>query len=278
MKRGLLPLNSDSTRCGGFGGIVAKILRPHSQTLQSVHASKFGRCDVPVKVVQCSNLVMYHSKPKKHHFLSLSASCSKSCLTKWGEVPPNKISPFLRDCLPEFGYQAVSPYKCDCEVLNESNNSRDLLKVDISRWLRNRSSLIFSRIPLVVMPRAWDNGGKWASNRRLTTNVRLTPSNRNPLDKASTKDRAQYYINLAKLAEKGKITSVFFTDGYGSHEVYESSASANLIGGGHVGQLDPVPFVSPMALATETVGIVVTGSSSYLSECVSFFHPNPDPQ
>ncbi|KAE9370899.1 hypothetical protein N431DRAFT_468911 [Stipitochalara longipes BDJ] len=88
---------------------------------------------------------------------------------------------------------------------------------------------------------------------------------RNSLDKASTKDRAQYYINLAKLAEKGKITSVFFTDGYGSHEVYESSASANLIGGGHVGQLDPVPFVAPMALATEMVGIVVTGSSSYLN-------------
>lgn len=42
---------------------------------------------------------------------------------------------------------------------------------------------------------------------------------RNPLDKASTKDRAQYYVNLAKLAKKGKITSVFFTDGYGRHAV-----------------------------------------------------------
>lgn len=86
------------------------------------------------------------------------------------------------------------------------------------------------------------------------------------MDQAPKKDRAQYYINLAKLAEKGKVTTVFFTDGYGSHEVYEQSASANLIGGGHVGALDPVVYVAPMALATETVGIVVTGSSSYLSK------------
>ena len=88
---------------------------------------------------------------------------------------------------------------------------------------------------------------------------------RNPLDKASTKDRAQYYVNLAKLAEKGKISSIFLTDGYGSHDVYEQSISANLLGGGHVGQLDPVVYVAPMALATKSVGIVVTGSSSYLS-------------
>jgi hypothetical protein len=117
--------------------------------------------------------------------------------------------------------------------------------------------------------------GQW----RLVTNppethayIGLTPHDRNPLDKASAKDRAQYYVNLAKLAEKGKITSVFFTDGYGSHEVYESSAAANMMGGGHVGQLDPVVYVAPMALATESVGIVVTGSSSYLSRSQTFLH------
>ncbi|KAH6664853.1 luciferase-like domain-containing protein [Halenospora varia] len=88
---------------------------------------------------------------------------------------------------------------------------------------------------------------------------------KNPLDKSSTKDRAQYYISLAKLAEKGKITSIFFTDGYGEHEVFEQSAAADFMGGGHVGKLDPVVFVAPMALATKSVGIVVTGSSSYLS-------------
>ncbi|RDW58429.1 hypothetical protein BP5796_12359 [Coleophoma crateriformis] len=88
---------------------------------------------------------------------------------------------------------------------------------------------------------------------------------KNPLDKASTKDRAQYYINLAKLAEKGKITCVFFTDSYGSHEVYEKSIAATLAGGGHVGHLDPVVYIAPMALATESVGFAVTATSSYLN-------------
>lgn len=99
----------------------------------------------------------------------------------------------------------------------------------------------------------------------LETEAALT-RDRNPLDKASTKDRAQYYINLAKLAEKGKITCIFFTDSYGSHEVYEKSISATLAGGGHVGHLDPVVYIAPMALATESVGFAVTATSSYLSK------------
>jgi len=48
------------------------------------------------------------------------------------------------------------------------------------------------------------------------------------------KDRMEYYVDLAKLAEKGKITSIFFTDEYGNSETYEKSASSHFIGGGHV--------------------------------------------
>lgn len=47
--------------------------------------------------------------------------------------------------------------------------------------------------------------------------------------------------------------------------MFEQSAAADFMGGGHVGKLDPVVFVAPIALATKSVGIVVTGSSSYLS-------------
>jgi len=38
---------------------------------------------------------------------------------------------------------------------------------------------------------------------------------RDPKDKSYTKDRIEYYIELAKLAEKGKITTIFFTDSMG---------------------------------------------------------------
>ncbi|KAH8888146.1 dibenzothiophene desulfurization enzyme A [Thozetella sp. PMI_491] len=88
---------------------------------------------------------------------------------------------------------------------------------------------------------------------------------KNPKDQAKLKDRLEYYVNLAKLAEKGKITSVFFTDAYGHHEVYENSVSATLMGGGHVGLLDPTVIVGAMAMATKSVGFTVTGSSTYLN-------------
>lgn len=94
---------------------------------------------------------------------------------------------------------------------------------------------------------------------------------RNPKDRTRTKDRVQYYINLAKLAEKGKITSIFFTDSYGHHEVYEESVAASLAGGGHIGTLEPTLFIAPMAMATESVGFVITGSSTYLSKKSLFF-------
>ena len=140
---------------------------PILQESLKVVLSKSRQCNDADNLVRFSNLMIYPSKPKTFHFWSPSASGSKPCLTKWGVVPPNKISPFLRNCLPEIGYQAVSPYKCDFEKLKEPNNSRDLLRIDISRWPRNRSSLIFSRILLVAMPLAWDSGGKWTLQPRL---------------------------------------------------------------------------------------------------------------
>lgn len=41
-----------------------------------------------------------------------------------------------------------------------------------------------------------------------------SPSHRHPTDNAHTKDRLDYYLWLAKLAEKGKITAIFFADAY----------------------------------------------------------------
>lgn len=103
---------------------------------------------------------------------------------------------------------------------------------------------------------------------------------RNPADTASLKDRCEYYVNLAKIAEKGKITSIFLTDGYGNPEVYESSSSATMIGGGGIGQLDPMAVIAPMAMATKSVGLTITASSSYLRMLLPYFcfnvHPNKE--
>jgi alkanesulfonate monooxygenase SsuD/methylene tetrahydromethanopterin reductase-like flavin-dependent oxidoreductase (luciferase family) len=42
-------------------------------------------------------------------------------------------------------------------------------------------------------------------------------------DQGHTKDRLEYWINLAKLAERGKISFIFFADSYGGQEVSENA-------------------------------------------------------
>lgn len=79
------------------------------------------------------------------------------------------------------------------------------------------------------------------------------------------KDRLDYYIWLAKLAEKGKITSIFFADTYAGHETYGNDMAATFRGGSQVAQMDPVVFISAMAAVTQSVSFGVTGSTSYLT-------------
>lgn len=54
---------------------------------------------------------------------------------------------------------------------------------------------------------------------------------RNPDDKGYTKDRLDYWINLAKLAERGKISFIFFADSYGGQEVFAGNSDAQLRAG-----------------------------------------------
>jgi hypothetical protein len=82
------------------------------------------------------------------------------------------------------------------------------------------------------------------------------------------KDRLEYYVWLAEMAEKGKITSIFFADLYGTHETYGGNADATFKGGLWVAMLDPVVLISAMAQATKSVSFAVTGSTSYLSKFV----------
>jgi alkanesulfonate monooxygenase SsuD/methylene tetrahydromethanopterin reductase-like flavin-dependent oxidoreductase (luciferase family) len=69
---------------------------------------------------------------------------------------------------------------------------------------------------------------------------------------------------MAKLAEKGKISCVFLADTYGGHEVYTGSMAPVFRGGTQAGFLDPYIVASAMATVTESVGIAVTGRTSYV--------------
>ena len=68
------------------------------------------------------------------------------------------------------------------------------------------------------------------------------------------------------MADKGKITSIFFADSYGVHQTYNQSADAIFRSGSQVANLDPVVLVSAMAAVTNSVSFGITGSTSYISE------------
>lgn len=87
------------------------------------------------------------------------------------------------------------------------------------------------------------------------------------MDNSRFKDRLEYYIWLAKLADKGKITSIFFADSYGVHQTFNNSADAIFAAGSQVANIDPVTLVSAMAAVTKSVAFGITGSTSYISMC-----------
>lgn len=69
-----------------------------------------------------------------------------------------------------------------------------------------------------------------------------------PGDNSNTKDSLDYYINMAKLAEEAKITSIFFADTYAGHDVYGGNMDAVFRAGVQVAQLDPLVIISAMAV------------------------------
>lgn len=76
--------------------------------------------------------------------------------------------------------------------------------------------------------------------RRTIARILADSNQRDPEDNSKSKDRLDYWLWLAKLAEKGKITSVFIADSYAGHNIYGGSADASYKGGSHIGKLDPL--------------------------------------
>ena len=88
---------------------------------------------------------------------------------------------------------------------------------------------------------------------------------RDPSDQGHTKDRLPYWINLAKLAERGKISFIFFADSYGGQEVFSGNSDAQLRAGNQTAAMDPMVLISAMAAVTKSVGFGISGSTSYLN-------------
>jgi alkanesulfonate monooxygenase SsuD/methylene tetrahydromethanopterin reductase-like flavin-dependent oxidoreductase (luciferase family) len=88
---------------------------------------------------------------------------------------------------------------------------------------------------------------------------------RDPSDKSHTKDRLSYWTDLAKLAERGKISYIFFADSYGGQEVFAGNSNAQLKAGNQTASMDPMVLIPAMAAVTKTLGFGVSASTSYLN-------------
>lgn len=78
----------------------------------------------------------------------------------------------------------------------------------------------------------------------------------------------EYWIDLAKILEKGIFDGVFLADVLGIYDVYQQSAEHALTGAVQVPVNDPLQIVPAMAAVTKHLGFGVTTS-------ISFEHPYP---
>ncbi|WP_146553619.1 LLM class flavin-dependent oxidoreductase [Rummeliibacillus sp. SL167] len=86
---------------------------------------------------------------------------------------------------------------------------------------------------------------------------------RHPKDRSSTYNTIEYWVNLAKLLEKGKIDGLFIADVIGLYDVYQNSREATVREGTQVPVNDPAMLISAMAYVTEHLGFGLTASTTF---------------
>ena len=84
-----------------------------------------------------------------------------------------------------------------------------------------------------------------------------------PEDQSRRYKELDYWIELAKLLERGKFDSLFIADVLGVYDTYQGSADASIRRAMQVPVHDPMMQVSAMAAATSKLGFGITVSSTY---------------
>ncbi|KAH7629425.1 luciferase-like domain-containing protein [Sordaria sp. MPI-SDFR-AT-0083] len=83
-------------------------------------------------------------------------------------------------------------------------------------------------------------------------------------DLSTTKfDSLDYWINLAKLLERGGINALFLADTYGGYDTYEGSLDECVRRGAQWPVGDPVVPISAMAAVTKNLAFGITASTSF---------------
>jgi len=98
----------------------------------------------------------------------------------------------------------------------------------------------------------------------MSTVGHLSPGQwKNPTDRSKTKRKLQYWIDLAKLLEKGGINGLFLADTYGGYDTYESSLDNCIRRAAQWPVTDPTIPISAMAAVTKNLAFGITASTSF---------------
>ncbi|MDQ0506904.1 LLM class flavin-dependent oxidoreductase [Xanthobacter agilis] len=84
-----------------------------------------------------------------------------------------------------------------------------------------------------------------------------------PRDRAIAYNSLDYWVELARIAERGLFDGIFIADVFGLYDVYGGSPDAALLSGAQVPQIDPALVVPTMAHATRHIGFGVTTNLTY---------------
>ncbi|KAK9774163.1 putative Luciferase-like domain-containing protein [Seiridium cardinale] len=88
-------------------------------------------------------------------------------------------------------------------------------------------------------------------------------------DNSRSKDRLEYWINIAKLADEGKVSCIFFADSYAGKDVLGHEMRSIFASGANVAQMDPLVIISAMAAVTKSVSFGVTCSTTYVKPYIT---------
>ncbi|KAG9495190.1 hypothetical protein J7337_013425 [Fusarium musae] len=98
----------------------------------------------------------------------------------------------------------------------------------------------------------------------MSTIGHLSPGQwKNPVDKSATKRDLQYWIDLAKLLEKGAINALFLADTYGGYDTYEGKLDNCIRRAAQWPMTDPTIPISAMAAVTRNLSFAITASTSF---------------
>jgi alkanesulfonate monooxygenase SsuD/methylene tetrahydromethanopterin reductase-like flavin-dependent oxidoreductase (luciferase family) len=85
----------------------------------------------------------------------------------------------------------------------------------------------------------------------------------NPVDKSTTKRDLEYWIELAKLLERGGINALFLADTFGGYDTYQGKLDECIRRAAQWPVTDPSIPITAMAAVTKNLAFGITASTSF---------------